>query len=290
MMRSRILLLAILILILVQISVPSSLAEPGKKFQIESGFNLLYQLKFGEARKQFADWQWTNPKDPLGYIAMAASYLFEEFYDQHVLTSEFFLNDESLLGGIRGKPNEGRKVNFEAANQKGKNLALKLLSLDSRDDNALFALTIATGMQADFAAILEKRQIESLSLIKEAEGYAKRLLVLQPDEADALLSLGATNYIIGSLPAYKRFFLWFGQVRGDKHLGLEQLRIAAEKGHYLKPFAQIFLALAAMREKQEDVARSQLRDLAVQFPENPLFKAELARLDSQNARSNHGEQ
>ena len=52
---------------------------------------------------------------------------------------------------------------------------------------------------------------------------------------------------------------------------MEQLKITAEKGHYLKPFAQIFLALAAMREKQEDLARIQLLDLAAHFPDKSPF-------------------
>jgi hypothetical protein len=250
----------------------------GMKPQVELGFNLLYELKFSEARNQFADWQQKNPEDPLGYVTTAAGYLFEEFYAQHVLTSNFFLDDERLLGGIRGRPDEGRKSHFEAANQMGKNLALKRLRINRRDADALFALTVATGMQADFALILEKRQMESLSLIKEAGGYAKQLLAVRPDEADAWLALGAANYIIGSLPAYKRFFLWFGRIRGDKHLGMEQLQIAAEKGHYLKPFAEIFLALAAMRENQMELARAQLQDLVAHYPENPLFREELAHL------------
>ena len=97
----------------------------------------LYQLKFEEARRQFADWQKDNPQDPLGYEAVAASYLFEEFYDQKVLTSEFFLNDELLLGGIQGKPDESRKRNFEAANQKGRSLALEQLNLDPQDANCI---------------------------------------------------------------------------------------------------------------------------------------------------------
>ncbi len=276
-MNPRVLLPVILILLVVEANEPAVLAYPDK-LQIESGFNLLYKLRFDDARGQFTKWQQTNPKDPLGHIAIAASYLFEEFYDQHVLTSEFFLDDDRLLGGIRGKTDEGHKINFMTANQKGKELALERLGQNSRDSDALFALTISAGMQANFEAILERRQLESLSLIKEAQGYAKRLLALQPDEADAWLSLGAANYILGSLPAYKRFFLWFGRMRGDKHLGMEQLQITAEKGHYLKPFAKIFLALAAMRENQMDLAREQLQDLADHYPENPLFREELARL------------
>lgn len=270
--------LIILVLISGWASEPSCLSMAGEKPQIESGFNELYSLKFEDARRQFADWQQKNPKDPLGYEAMAAGYLFEELYYQHVLTSEYFLNDKRLLGGIQGKPDEGRKRNFEAANQKGRSLALEQLGKDSRDANALFALSIASGMEADFASILERRQMEGLSLVKEAQGYAKRLLELRPDEADAWLSLGAANYIIGCLPAYKRFFLWLGRIHGDKNLGMEQLRTAAEKGHYLKPFAEILLALAAMREKQEDLARIQLLDLVAHFPENSLFQQELARL------------
>ncbi len=262
----------------------------GDQRQIENGFNLLYDLKFGEARGQFSEWKRANPADPLGYAAMAASYLFEEFYYQHVLTSEFFLDDRRLLGGIHGKPDQGRKAGFQSENERGKELARNRLNEDPQDANARFVLTITTGMQADFAAILEKRQLESLALIKEAEGYAKRLIALQPDDADAWLSIGAANYIVGCLPAYKRFFLWFGRIHGDKELGMEQLQITAEKGHYLKPFAQIFLALAAMRENREEIARTQLLDLAAHFPENPLFREELAHLEARIARSRNGGQ
>jgi len=38
------------------------------------------------------------------------------------------------------------------------------------------------------------------------------------------------------------------------------------------------LALAALREKKTDVARVQLQELVVEFPENPLFVSELAKL------------
>jgi tetratricopeptide (TPR) repeat protein len=289
-MSFRILFWAILFFAVFPTNATFSAARAGENSQIKSGFDLLYQLKFEEARREFTNWQKENPKDPLGYVALAASYLFEEFLAQRVLTSEFFLDDNRLLGGIRGKPDEGRKSNFLSANRTGRELALKLLDADPRDTEALFAMTIATGTRADFTAILEGRQLESLALIKEAEGYAKQLLVLQPDQADGWLSLGVANYILGSLPAYKRFFLWFRQIHGDKVIGMEQLRLTAEKGYYLKPFAQIFLALAAMREGRENVARSLLRDLVAQFPSNPLFQEELVRLNKNCAVSIDGGQ
>lgn len=278
----------ILLLTAVPAEEPSQALKAEESY-LEIGFHLLYELKFEEARMQFSRWQQNHPKDPLGFEAVAASYLFEEFYYQNVLTAEFFMDDERLLGGIKGKPDEERKRNFEEANEKGWNLAMQQLDENPEDANALFALTIAAGMKSDFLSILEKRQMESLSMIKKAESSAKQLLKLQPDRADAWLSIGAANYIIGCLPAYKRFFLWFRRIQGDKLLGMEQLKIAAERGHYLKPFAKIFLALAALREGEVDVARSQLRDLASSFPQNPLFRAELARLEANYTGTDHGE-
>jgi predicted Zn-dependent protease len=40
----------------------------------------------------------------------------------------------------------------------------------------------------------------------------------------------------------------------------------------------ILLALAARREKKTEVARKQLTELVAEFPENPLFANELAKV------------
>ncbi len=100
-----------------------------------------------------------------------------------------------------------------------------------------------------------------------------------PDAADAYLGLGAANYIIGSLPGIKKFSLGFAGIHGDKRVGLQQLATAADHGHYLRPFAKILLALAAVREKKPELARTQLKELVAEFPENTLFAGELAKLD-----------
>jgi predicted Zn-dependent protease len=112
---------------------------------------------------------------------------------------------------------------------------------------------------------------------------------VKPDSGDAYLALGAANYIIGSLPVHKRFLLRLGGVQGDRNLGMKQLEIAARQGDYLRPFAKILLALAALREKQADLARTELEELVHELPENPLFARELAmrRNSSSPASSPH---
>src|SRR5947208_2114407 len=98
-----------------------------------------------------------------------------------------------------------------------------------------------------------------------------------PDANDAYVALGAANYIIGSLSGGTRFLLRFGGIHGDKKLGMEQLGKTIESGRYLKPFAKILLALAARRQKQDDLAQRLLRELSEEFPESPLYAAEYAK-------------
>ena len=244
----------------------------------DEGFRLLYELQFKQARARFLAWQQTHPEDELGYAWLAASYLFEELYEQGVLTSEFFLDDERLLGGIRGRPDTQRGSAFRAAVMRAEELARRRLRTNSTDSDALFTLTITTGMLADYTGLVERRQLESLKLTREAERYAETLLTVKPNAVDAYVTLGAANYIIGSLPAHKRFFLWLGGIHGDRLRGVMQLQMAAMEGHYLRPFAKILLALVARRENEPELALKLLEELNGEFPGNPLFRRELALL------------
>jgi len=248
--------------------------------ELDAGFRLLYELKPDEARAQFAVWQAAHANDPLGSAAEAASYLFEECYRQGVITSEFFLDDKRFLGKIPIQPDPQLRDAFFAADRRAQDLARIQLETDADDTNALLAMTLSLGMQADYAGLIEKHQLESLGMIREADKFAKKLLAINPDAADAYVTLGVANYIIGSLPAIKRFFLRFKGIRGDKRSGIEQLEIAASRGRYLRPFAKIILAMAALREKKAALARTQLMELVEEFPQNPLFVQELAKLDA----------
>jgi hypothetical protein len=246
--------------------------------ELDAGFHLLYGLKFKEARTHFEVWQKSHPEDPLGSASEAAAYLFEECYRQGVLTSEFFLDDKRFLGKIPLKPDPELRAGFFTADQQAQDLAQLRLKTNPDDPNALFAMTLSLGMEANYASLIDKHQLDSLKKVRAADVYAKKLLVVAPDAADAYLGLGMANYFIGSLPGTKKFFLGFAGIHGDKKAGIQQLEIAAEHGHYLRPFAKILLALAALREKQVEVARIQLKQLVAEFPENPLFASELAKL------------
>ena len=245
--------------------------------ELASGFHLLYTQNFAEGREKFADWESQHPDEPFVQVAVAASYLFEEFYRQDVLSSDFFLNEKKFLNGIDGKPDPGRMKSFQEAIQHARKLAKQRLEKNAKDPEALFALALSAGMESDAAMILKKQHLEALKRLKEANEHARQLLAQQPDADDAYVALGAANYIIGSLSGGARFMLRFGGIHGDKKLGMEQLGKTIENGRYLQPFAKILLALAARREKQNLLAQKLFHELSEEFPESALYAAEYAK-------------
>jgi hypothetical protein len=248
--------------------------------ELDAGFRLLYELKFDQAREGFAKWQQKRPEEPLGPALEAAADLFEEFYRKGVMTSDFFLDDKRLLGGIKDQPDAELERQFASAAQRAEKLARARLVNQPKDPDALFALTLMAGMRADDLFLIQKRQLDSLHYLREADRTARILLAVAPDTDDAYVALGVANYIIGCMPGYKRAVLWVGGVHGDKVLGMQQVARAASSEHsrYLGPFARLMLALAAMREKNPDLARLNLGKLVAEFPENPLFASELAKI------------
>jgi hypothetical protein len=222
-------------------------------------------------------WAEENPSEPFGQVSIAASYLFEEFYLQRVLTSDYFLNDKRFLGGITGTPDAARMKGFADATAKARTLANQRLKKHPRDPEALFALALSAGMQSDADSMLLKKHYDALKHLKEANSSAELLLASHPDVYDIYVAPGIAYYVIGSLSSSARFVLWFGGIHGDKQLGMSEVQKTADSGNYLKPFAQILLALSARREKQDALAQKNLKELTEEFPGNSVYEAEYAK-------------
>ena len=97
--------------------------------------------------------------------------------------------------------------------------------------------------------MIEKRNLASLSYMKTSRMLAQQLLVIDPTCYDAYLAIGVENYLLGSSPAPVRWVLRMTGAQTDKEEGVQRLRLTADKGHYLAPFARLLLAVAALRDK-----------------------------------------
>ena len=245
---------------------------------LDRGFTGLYNLDFGGAQEDFTTWQRLHPDDPMGPVSEAAGFLFSEFNRLGVLEAQFYENDTAFFDRPKLAPDPALRQRFQNAIRRSETLALAKLTKDPKDRDALFAMTLSSGLQADYAALIEKRNLASLHFTKQASASAQELLAVCHDCYDALLATGFSKYIIGSMAAPVRWILRMGGLPADKQGGIVDLQTTAEHGHYLAPFARILLSIAYVREKDRARALELLAGLQREFPGNTLFPREIAHL------------
>jgi hypothetical protein len=245
---------------------------------LDTGYRQMYDLQFDQAHKTFAELQRLRPNDPMGPVSDAAAYLFSELDRLHALQSEFFVDDDKFKSRKRPPPDPAVRKAFDLELAKAAALSNGILAKSGVDKGALFSTTMQLGLQSNYDALVEKRYLASLKETKNGRLAAEKLLAVDPGFYDAYLAIGVENYVLSLKPAPLRWLLQMGGAETDKQLGLEKLRLTAEKGHYLRPFARLLLAVAALRDKNAPQAKAILGDLVREFPNNHLYREELDRL------------
>ncbi len=262
-------------------SLPGS--TPPDRYQpaLDEAFNRLYGSDFAGAQTTLDKYIGEHPGDPVAYSVKASGYLFSELHRLGILEADFFQDDNAIKDKKKHlQPDLKVREQFYAAVNKAQSMANQNLAAHPDDVNALFALCLAKGDLTDYMALIEKHQMQSLSINRDGYRDAQRLLKIAPDFYDASLTTGFTEYLIGSMPVVFRWFVKFDDVQGNKQAGMRTLETVAAKGHYLKSFAKILLATAYLREKNIGGARSLLLQLTQSYPQNALLKHELDRLST----------
>lgn len=263
----------------ISVALANAVEVPAPKPEIERAFNRLYNFDFIGAHEAASRHIAAHPHDPFGYTTRASIYLFYELDRMGVLEGEFFASDDKIADRKQLlKPDPTVRDKLFGAVERSKQEADAILARNPNDTNALFAMAISHGVTTDYMALIEKKQIRSLSHVKTSTAFGQRLLKIAPNFYDAYLATGVTEYLVGSLPFFVRWFVRIDEVKGDKNVGMEKVAKTAENGHYLKPFAKVLLAIANLREKRPTKSRELLAELAREFPENQLFRKELDKL------------
>ncbi|HYA18836.1 MAG TPA: hypothetical protein VEF06_15285 [Bryobacteraceae bacterium] len=251
-------------------------APAGAQTLLDTGYHQMYDLDFDGAHRSFERWIVQHPDDAMGPVSDAAAYLFAEFDRLHILQSEFFLHDTFLK--VKPLPDPKVKVLFEASAEKGRAAAEATLARDPRNAGAQLASAIRYGLRADYSGLIEKRYLASLSEMKAGRAIAESLIAAHPDLGDAYLAVGVENYVLSQKAAPVRFLLRMGGAQTDYERGVRDVSLTAERGHYLAPYARVLLAVAALRDNNTARARTLLQGLVAEYPHNPLYAQELARL------------
>jgi len=271
--------------ILLLLTLSSSVVFAGSKHvspedtdTIRESFDALYRFQFVKAHRTIDRFISAHPEDPLGYSVRASIALFQELDRLAVLETEFFKDDEKIKSKWKLRPDPGiRKLIFDSIT-KAQQLAQAQVASDASDTNALFCLTVTEGIQMDYVALIDKKHASSLKHARASQSYAVRTLKIDPEFYDVYSTTGFSEYLLGSLPFFMRWFIKFEDTEGSKEEGLRKLEIAAAKGDHFKPFAKLLLALFYLRQKNPEMSERYLAQYEALYPENPLVRRERKKL------------
>jgi tetratricopeptide (TPR) repeat protein len=234
------------------------------------GWDHFYNLEYDQAVQTFSRLVETAPEVPAHYNYLAQAILYRELYRLGALESELLTGNDHFTRSEKLRPDPAVTRRFLAAIDK----AIELASAQQRDEEALYALGSAYALRTNYRFLVQKSWRAAVGDGSQARKHHNRVLELNPRHYDALLTPGAYDYIMGSLPWHARLFSYLIGHRGDKQRGIRTIELVAQKGDRNRVDAQVLLAVIYRREKQPAKAIAVLDPLIRGYPRNYLFRLE----------------
>ncbi|WP_460677466.1 tetratricopeptide repeat protein [Hymenobacter coalescens] len=236
------------------------LLNPDIALELEGAVQNLYNFKFDRAEKQFRSLRRRYPHHPMPYFLMGLSQWWKMVPSQLRATA----HDRPFLAYM--------DTAIVKAEQR--------YAQDPADYEACFFLSAAYGFDARLnaerrnwtrATVSSKRALEYLGKSQEANGLSPEFLFGQ----------GLLNYYavwISERYPLLRPVLWLFP-KGNRQLGLQQLRHVAQNATYTAPETQYFLLqILHFEEHRPQDALPLARTLAAKYPDNPYFQRFYAQL------------
>ncbi len=238
------------------------------------GYEALYNLDYEAARKRFREMLQLAPDHPAGAQCMAASLWVEQLNQSWELKATLY--STKAYTEEKRKTDPAQTSEFRKWIRQTKSLAEAKLRQDRRNLEALYFLGAAEGLDAAYAAAVEKKYRSALKSGSSAVDRHREVLKLAPDFRDAELTIGLQNYIVGSLPLPLKMIAATMGVRGSKKRGLETLERVSVDGRWARDLARVLLVDLYKREKRWKDAVATARVLSERYPRNYLFKLQMA--------------
>jgi tetratricopeptide (TPR) repeat protein len=263
--------------LLLLLSCPLS-AAPLTGTPLNDGYYALYNLDFAAAHAHFQQWMTAHPEDCLGPASDAAAYIFNEFDLLGVLDIELFADDNRFTSRQRPPIDPALKQGFNDRSAQAERLADAAIQRNPKDSNAYYCKAVTSGMQADWASLIDRHEYGAYKFSELASRYAKQALAINPTLYDANLAPGIENYMLSLKAAPIRWILGMAGAGTNKAEGVRLITLTAERGHYLAPFARLMLAVGELRDGRVQQGKEILIGLSKEFPQNTLYQRQIARL------------
>ncbi|MDF7813307.1 tol-pal system protein YbgF [Hymenobacter sp. YC55] len=243
------------------------------QIELDGAVHNLYNSKHDQAEKQFRSLRRRYPQHPMPYFLMGLSTWWKIMPSNVTNT----IYDKTFFAYM------------DTAITKGE----RLYDIDNKNYEACFFLAAAYGFDARLhaerhdlrkATVSSKRALDYLDKSKEANGLSPEFLLGQ----------GLFNYyaawISDEHPWLRPILLLFP--KGNRQLGLQQIKNVAANGMYTGPEAKFFLMkiLGSEQENNSAGALQVARQLAATYPDNGYFERYYAMLCFNNGEHRKCEQ
>ncbi|UYZ62636.1 tetratricopeptide repeat protein [Hymenobacter weizhouensis] len=239
------------------------LLDKGIQTELEGAVQNIYNFKHDRAEKQFRSLRRRYPQHPMPYFLLG-------------LTTWWKIMPSNLTN------RQFDKV-FLAYMDTAVTKAESLYKQDKRNYEACFFLSAAYGFKARLnaerhnwsaATFASKHALDYLDKSKEANGLSPEFLFGQ-----ALINYYAV-WISENYPLLRPVLLFFP--KGNRQLGLAQLRSVAANGFYTAPEARVFL-MKILQNQENNLAEAYplAQSMAIMYPDNAYFQRFYALLSYQ---------
>lgn len=225
---------------------------------ISRGIDYIYKLKFDSSNSIFQSMTAKDPKDPTGYFFIA----MQDWWRVNI-NREDQTNDDRYFKSV----------------EKVLQLCDEKLDNNERDAWILFLKGGTLGYRG-FLNSLRDSWLKAADDGRDGLSLIQKSYELDPANKDAVFGIGlynyAADYVFEAYPFLKALMLFFP--RGNKELGLSQLRDCAENGRFSKTEANFVLGFINLTyEKNYYEAEKYASKLYALYPENPVFEKFLGK-------------
>ncbi len=260
---------------------PSEVPDRQNHEIARQGMKLLMNGDPDAAIEAFRQIEKSDPESPLGYLFEADA----SWWKIYLTTGDLVDPDVFDVARSSTSPYDD---DFE--NVVGVAIRKAALRVQAHQDDARDILSegMAWGLRGRFYG-LRDNDLPTARAGKKMRALLLRAIQLDPSLTDAYLGLGSYNYFVDTLPTIIKLLKFLIALPGgSRELGLEQLRLAAEKGDLVGDEARFYLAKDFSRTNERQYARSLelFQGLARDYPDNMLWTLLVGSLE---IRLGHGE-
>lgn len=255
-----------------------NLRDPHFVARAESGFEHIFNMDYDKAAQAFISLEKDFPQHPAPPLYLASIPWLKEMERRQDLNLDRFLAPTYFNDKTNQVMPSRERSEFLKRIQQAEALAKAVLQRDRRDKDGRYFLATVYGLRASFAITIDHSLREAFSYGNKSYSYSKQLVQEDPKYYDAYLILGIYEYTIGLIPWYMRWAIFVLGGRGSKEEGLAHLRVATEKGQYVKDQAVLASMVLDARERLYPEGLALARDLSARFPRSYLFPINLAQI------------